>query len=170
MQKYDGFVLRKVDDPDQGNIVIGAVVKIKLKSTGLLADIFSDEAGTVPLDNPLISNSDGKYSFYAANGAYIIDVNDGSSTLDIQLLSAADITSEIEEAIDAHVAESNPHTQYAQTDDLADVATSGSYTDLSDKPNAAAVVYTNTVSGLSATNTQAAIDEVLSISLVGALR
>ena len=53
----------------------------------------------------------------------------------------------------------------ANSADLAKVATSGSYNDLSDKPTAVDVFFDNTHTGLSATTVQDAIDEMADSSL-----
>lgn len=96
MIRYDGFVIRPVDDPDQGNVAIGVSVAVRVKSTLALANIYSDEAGTLVLDNPLTTNDTGRYSFYADTGDYIIDVEDGSASIAISLFSWADIQAYID--------------------------------------------------------------------------
>lgn len=51
-----------------GNAISGADVEVRLESTGVLASIWSDEAGTVPLSNPALAltDSSGRFSFYVA--------------------------------------------------------------------------------------------------------
>lgn len=96
MQRYSGFVLRKIDDPEQGNIAEGVTIEVRNKSDNLIADLFSDPSGTIPKENPMVSDTNGKYFFYAADGGYIIDVADGSDNLEVQLITREDITAEIE--------------------------------------------------------------------------
>lgn len=100
MQRYDGFVLRKIDDPTQGNVATGVSVEVRNKSDSSVANLFSDSAGTVPKDNPLTTDNDGRYWFYAADGSYIIDVASGSASLEVQLIDRADISAEIDGAIE----------------------------------------------------------------------
>lgn len=96
MQRYDGFVLRKIDDPTQGNVATGVSVQVRNKSDNSVANLFSDSAGTVSKANPLTTDSDGRYWFYAADGSYIIDVASGSASLEVQLIDRADISAEID--------------------------------------------------------------------------
>lgn len=96
MIRYDGFVLRPQDDPDQGNVAVGVSVAIRNKSTLALASLFADEAGTLVKTNPLTTNDAGRYSFYAAAGDYIVDVEDGSGSIAISLFSWADIQAYID--------------------------------------------------------------------------
>jgi hypothetical protein len=155
MLKYDGFVLRKIDDPEQGNVVTGVSVAVRKVSDGTLADLFSDALGGSSKANPLTTDSNGRYFFYAANGVYNIDVADGSASQQISLVDTAETSQEISDAITNHVNAVDPHTQYAkesdlgtastldvgsdptdipQVQDLADVAFSGDYNDLLNRP------------------------------------
>lgn len=54
----------------KGNAVAGASVKVYDESTGLLADIYSDRAGSSVLGNPFFADADGYAIFYAAVGEY----------------------------------------------------------------------------------------------------
>ncbi len=57
----------------QGNILPGATIQVIDEVTGLLAAIFSDRAGTVPLSNPFAADADGYAFFHTAKGAYRVD-------------------------------------------------------------------------------------------------
>ncbi len=71
---------RTVTD-NKGNIVVGATVTVKSESTGLVASIFSDRAGSAALSNPFTTGADGLASFYAAPGEYRIEVASGAFAL-----------------------------------------------------------------------------------------
>ena len=52
-----------------------ATVTVYLHNTNDTADLFSDEAGTVDLANPLTSDAiTGLFAFYAANGIYDLTI------------------------------------------------------------------------------------------------
>jgi len=53
-----------------GQAIVGASVQVNIAGTGTKASLFNDAAGTQAISNPLTTNSDGEYSFYAANGRY----------------------------------------------------------------------------------------------------
>lgn len=56
-----------------GNAISGAYVAV-YNSSNSLAPLFADD-GVTPLVNPTITNTDGEYLFYAANGTYRIEIS-----------------------------------------------------------------------------------------------
>lgn len=63
----------------RGNAIGSANVSVR-DSVGNLATIFSDD-GTTTASNPLVTNTDGEYSFFAPNGKYDLEiVSDGYAT------------------------------------------------------------------------------------------
>jgi hypothetical protein len=68
MQKYSDLVLSVTGVP-----LRGAAVTVKTYPGGVLATIYSDNALT-PAANPLTSDVNGRYSFYAADGRYSLDI------------------------------------------------------------------------------------------------
>ena len=58
----------------QGNIVPGASVEVRQEETvgSPLAALFADRAGTIPLSNPVIADTEGFVAFHVAGGAYQI--------------------------------------------------------------------------------------------------
>ncbi|MFT6347020.1 MAG: hypothetical protein ACJAYB_000001, partial [Psychromonas sp.] len=63
-------------DADNTNVIVGAVVSVKFKSSGLLAPIFLDDAGSTPIAQPgAVANGSGVFAFYIAPGTYIITTN-----------------------------------------------------------------------------------------------
>lgn len=56
-----------------GNAISGAFVYV-YNSLNALATLYSDN-GVTPLTNPTITNADGEYQFYAANGTYSIAIS-----------------------------------------------------------------------------------------------
>lgn len=66
---------------DAGNILAGASVEVRLRSTLNLASIFSDRDGAVGISNPTTADSNGFVQFYVAAGRYRVTATDGSTTL-----------------------------------------------------------------------------------------
>lgn len=74
MQKYADVVLDR-----HGNVVPSAEVRVKT-SAGIDATLYSDVNGA-PANNPIITDSLGRFSFYALNGRYNLEVYLGSALL-----------------------------------------------------------------------------------------
>jgi hypothetical protein len=53
---------------NSGGLIVGASASIEVRreSDGVLASIFSDNAGASPLGNPFNADSNGRFSFFAA--------------------------------------------------------------------------------------------------------
>jgi len=68
MQRYFDVVQNR-----QGTAVVGATVTV-YDSNGNLATLYSTNSGTAPTSNPVYTNADGEYAFYAANGTYTIQI------------------------------------------------------------------------------------------------
>ena len=65
---------------DKGDVIPGAQVTVRIESSGALATIYSDRNGTVPLSNPLRTDSSGLARFYAVANEYkITSVGNGTS-------------------------------------------------------------------------------------------
>lgn len=60
-------------DAGGANVVVGQDVLVKIKSTGLPADLFKEEAGTTALTNPLPTNTCGIAEFWVEQGEFIIE-------------------------------------------------------------------------------------------------
>jgi hypothetical protein len=63
-----------------GDIVASATVAVYSETTGALATIYSDRAGTVSITNPTTADSEGFVGFYAAGDAYRIVATSGSTS------------------------------------------------------------------------------------------
>lgn len=57
-----------------GNVVAGASVTVYSYGTTTLASLYSDSAGTTPISNPVTTNNNGYFEFYAANGHYTLSI------------------------------------------------------------------------------------------------
>jgi hypothetical protein len=68
MQRYFDVV-----QTTAGNAIPGALVYVYVGSTTVLATLFSDN-GVTAAPNPLTTNADGEYAFYAANGTYTLQI------------------------------------------------------------------------------------------------
>jgi len=83
MQKYLNYLISSLD----GKPIGGASVLVNVSSGGA-ANIFSDN-GVTPTSNPLTTESDGSFYFFAANGLYDLVITKSGMTFD------ADDTSKI---------------------------------------------------------------------------
>src|SRR4249919_3270429 len=68
MKKLTDYVLDR-----EGNAVVGAEVYVRRQADNTLASLFSDDAST-STDNPVVTDSDGEFSFWAANDTYKLQV------------------------------------------------------------------------------------------------
>ena len=69
MKKYFDSVANTSGKP-----VSGAFVQVYNYGTTTASSIFSDAGGTVPITNPVITNSTGYFEFYAADGRYTLSI------------------------------------------------------------------------------------------------
>lgn len=91
MQKWNGTLLRKFDDPVEGNASVGTTVVVRKTSDNSLAVIYDvDDVNSVQKNNPFVTDDFGRYSFYAPNGKYIIEFGDGSDDIEITLVDNID--------------------------------------------------------------------------------
>lgn len=84
MQKYVNSVASAMGMP-----VAGASVQVNLYPSGTKATIYSDN-GVTPTANPLTTDTNGAFAFYAADGRYqlvISGANIGTTTINDILLS-----------------------------------------------------------------------------------
>jgi hypothetical protein len=88
-----------------GDAIVGALVSVFISGTTTLATLYVDN-GVTPQANPVTTNADGEYAFYAANGTYtlqitatnyatetkpgvvLFDPSDSSASSDVQFLQA----------------------------------------------------------------------------------
>ncbi len=93
MQKYIGTAIKKdVNNPSPAGETpaVGASVTVRLQSTSALATIYSDN-GVTTISQPLITDSSGRYEFYAANDRYKIEYNYSGAKTTIEDVSLLDI-------------------------------------------------------------------------------
>jgi hypothetical protein len=88
MQKFEGQIIRKFDSVDNGNAFNGVAVSVRT-SGGSQAQIYAtnDLNGSL-LNNPLTSDDQGRYSFYAPNGRYTLSFNNGATSREIMMFDA----------------------------------------------------------------------------------
>ena len=93
MQKYIGTAIKKdVNNPLPAGETpaVGASVTVRLQSTNALATIYSDN-GVATISQPIITDSGGRYEFYAANDRYKIEYDYNGATTTIEDVSMLDI-------------------------------------------------------------------------------
>ena len=83
MERYDGIVTNSA-----GDVGTNQAVTIRVQSSGALATLYSDEVGTAKT-NPLTSDSNGRFWFYAADDDYRIILADGFEYADVTLCAGA---------------------------------------------------------------------------------
>ncbi len=76
MIKYDDTVSSQTT----GQPIYGAQVTV-LNAQGLQATIYSDEAGTIPLSQPILTDQSGYFSFYIDDGRYNVVVMAGQAEI-----------------------------------------------------------------------------------------
>jgi hypothetical protein len=126
MQRYTGSVLRKFDSSTDGNIAKNVQVTIRKSSDNTLAELYSVNSTSSPqLPNPLSTDVNGQYTFFAEDGKYDITFNNGApSILGVQLLDTQGIaeklgnytTPEAEGSLEAAIATGLPVMLKADTD------------------------------------------------------
>ena len=79
----------RVADPSTGASAANAKVYVLFAGTDDMAAVFSDEDCQVSADNPVIADSNGRYSFYAPTGKYRLYIDSSS---DVLLYDHDDIT------------------------------------------------------------------------------
>jgi hypothetical protein len=73
MQNFKGTLLRQFDSNATGNVETGSPITVRNQTDDTLATIYSDN-GITEKDNPFISDAQGEYNFFAANGVYKIEI------------------------------------------------------------------------------------------------
>jgi len=87
MQKYTNNVL-----DSRGAPIVGASIGVQTYVGSFLATIYADPAGTIPLANPMLTDANGMYSFYAVNGRYTVIIDAaGYNTVTISDILLEDI-------------------------------------------------------------------------------
>lgn len=90
MASYQDSVILKFDSPETGNAAVGR--QIAVKQEGVLSNIFLDANLTITKPNPFVTDQDGFYQFYAADGVYNIEIgNPVERTLQIALGEVSDL-------------------------------------------------------------------------------
>ena len=101
MEKYNGSLIRKFPGNVSGNAYVGASITVYIAGTSGKAILYAaNDVSGAQLANPLTSDDNGNYSFYAANGRYRLEFGTGQPDLEILLLDG-DITDAQEAAADA---------------------------------------------------------------------
>ena len=117
MRKYAGVILDTA-----GNVSEGASITVYLTGTTTKATLYLDE-GVTQITNPVTSDTNGRFSFYVADGEYNFKVSGSNITTytisDIQIVDAY-----------AHISATDPHTQYQKESELLDYSLTVALADL----------------------------------------
>lgn len=85
MQKYDGQLLNKFPSETDGIAAVGISVEVRVLETNALAVLYANGLGTVNKANPLTTDINGYYSFFADNGNYKISFGNGFPEIEVSL-------------------------------------------------------------------------------------
>lgn len=101
MQRYNGQLINQFANVINGNAAAGALVTVKLKSTGATVTLYAeDNLSGATLANPLTTDAKGYYGFYAPDGVYTLDVSiSGTPQLEIQLQDVAALQAQFDAAL-----------------------------------------------------------------------
>ena len=77
MNLFTGANIAKKLQENNLIIVEGATVSVHNRTTGSLALLFEDKAGTIPLSNPFVADDTGQFFFYIDEGEYKLTVQSG---------------------------------------------------------------------------------------------
>lgn len=91
MEKYQDNVQNR-----QGKAIQGASVLVKTYPAGAVATIYSDD-GVTMTTNPLTTNANGYFSFYAADGRYTLEIS--GTGIDTTILTDIEIAESLPPAI-----------------------------------------------------------------------
>lgn len=85
-----------------GTLAVGVAVRVFPLTSNVLASLFANQAGTIPLPNPLTTDGTGSVSFFAEEGEYWLhadseafQISVGSPRVDPQELAAATLSTGI---------------------------------------------------------------------------
>ena len=97
MQKFNGSLIRQFPSLVSGNAATGVQVTVKIAGGNTLATLYATNniAGATK-SNPTTTDTKGFYSFYAADGKYVLEFNNGFPSLDVQLVDVDAIRSEFD--------------------------------------------------------------------------
>lgn len=87
MQKFNGSLIRQFPSQITGNAASGVQVTVKITGSNTLATLYATNnmAGATK-SNPATTDTKGFYSFYAADGQYVLEFSNGFPSLDVQLV------------------------------------------------------------------------------------
>ncbi len=87
MQKFNGSLIRQFPSLVTGNAAAGVQVSVFIAGGNTLATLYAtNNTAGVQLSNPLTTDGNGFYSFYAADGKYVLEFNNGFPSLAVQLV------------------------------------------------------------------------------------
>lgn len=85
MERYNGQAIVKFDGAN-GNAAVGVEVTVIDNSTGAAATLYAtNNTGGATISNPLTTDSDGRYYFYAGDGNYTLSFSSGDPDIVISL-------------------------------------------------------------------------------------
>jgi hypothetical protein len=118
MQKYEGQLLRKFEDGISGIVANATSVVVYDFPSLTLATIYEvDNTSSTPIaGSTLTTDADGKYSFYAEDGEYRLEIDGGTQTIDIQLLDVGGLDGKIQTVV-SNTISTTPHNSLTNRTD-----------------------------------------------------
>lgn len=97
MERFSNSLILQFPSQITGNAAAGVQVTVKIAGTNTLATLYAtDNTAGATKSNPTTTDSKGFYSFYAADGKYTLEFNNGFPSLEMQLVDVAEIRSDFD--------------------------------------------------------------------------
>lgn len=92
-----------------GALAASVPARVFQHESNTLAALWADEAGTVPLANPLSTSGTGRLEFWVEDGAYWVHIDSETFEIAVGASEQAATQGDITTAVAAHVAADDPH-------------------------------------------------------------
>jgi hypothetical protein len=100
MQKYNGQLIRQFASSVSGNAASGVTVMVRRQSDSALATLYAENSTSgATLVNPITTSSTGHFSFYAADGVYMLTFSDSTPAQIIQLQDVSELQAQFDAAV-----------------------------------------------------------------------
>lgn len=90
MQRFEGQLIRRIDDNVTGNAASGVQVTVFDRNNASQVVVYPSDVIGAQLTQPISTDANGRFFFYAPNGKYWIRTNDGTADFQVQLFDIDD--------------------------------------------------------------------------------